>query len=261
MLDGLLRDKVVVISGVGPGLGRALAQRSAMAGADVVLASRTESRLKASADEVTELGRRALVVPTDITDEDAAAQLVRRSVEEFGRVDALINNAFAIPPLSDLADTDLDAIRQGFETTVLAALRLTRLFTPALAETRGAVLMVNSAVLRHSRRNYGAYKMAKSSLLSLAQSLATELGPKGVRVNSIAPGYIWADSLKWYLGHLAEQRGVTRQEVYDETAAKTDLRRLAEPDEIADAVVFLTSGLARAITGQCLDVNGGEYHH
>lgn len=136
MLDGLLRDKVVVISGVGPGLGRALAQRAAMAGADVVLASRTESRLKASADEVTELGRRALVVPTDITDEDAAPLLVRRSVEEFGRVDALINNAFAIPPLSDLADTDLDAIRQGFETTVLAALRLTRLFTPALAEAR-----------------------------------------------------------------------------------------------------------------------------
>ncbi|GAB3696702.1 SDR family oxidoreductase [Saccharopolyspora tripterygii] len=261
MLDGMLRDKVVVVSGVGPGLGRALAQRCAMAGADVVLASRTESRLEQAAEEVTDLGRRALVVPTDITDEDAAGELVTRSVETFGRVDALINNAFAIPPLSDLADTDLDAIRQGFETNVLAALRLTRLFTPALADARGAVLMVNSAVLRHSRRNYGAYKMAKSSLLSLAQSLATELGPKGVRVNSIAPGYIWADSLKWYLGYLAEQRGITRDEVYEETAATTDLRKLPEPEEIADAALFLISDLSRIITGQCLDVNAGEFHH
>ncbi|WP_407691216.1 SDR family oxidoreductase [Saccharopolyspora mangrovi] len=261
MLDGLLQDKVVVVSGIGPGLGRSLALRSAQAGADVVLASRTEKRLEAVAEEVTELGRRALVVPTDITDADDCAALANRSVEHFGRVDALINNAFAIPPLADLADTDLDAIRQGFETTSIAALRLTRLFTPALAETRGAVLMVNSAVLRHSRRNYGAYKMAKSSLLSLAQSLASELGPQGVRVNSIAPGYIWADSLKWYLGHLAEQRGVTRDQVYQETAATTDLRKLPEPDEIADAGLFLISDLSRIVTGQCLDVNAGEYHH
>jgi enoyl-[acyl-carrier-protein] reductase (NADH) len=89
----------------------------------------------------------------------------------------------------------------------------------------------------------------------------TELGPKGVRVNSIAPGYIWADSLKWYLGHLAEQRGVTRDEVYEETAATTDLRALPEPDEIADAALFLISDLARIVTGQCLDANAGEFHH
>ncbi|RRO18398.1 SDR family oxidoreductase [Saccharopolyspora rhizosphaerae] len=260
-MDGLLRDKVVVISGIGPGLGRSLAVRSAQAGADVVLASRTRKRLDQVAEEVTALGRRALVVPTDITDADDAAALANRSVEHFGRVDVLINNAFAIPPLADLADTELDAIRAGFETTSIAALRLTTLFAPALAESRGSVLMVNSAVLRHSRRNYGAYKMAKSSLLSLAQSLASELGPQGVRVNSIAPGYIWADSLKWYLGHLAEQRGVSRDVVYEETAASTDLRKLPEPDEIADAALFLISDLARIVTGQCLDVNAGEFHH
>jgi NAD(P)-dependent dehydrogenase (short-subunit alcohol dehydrogenase family) len=77
----------------------------------------------------------------------------------------------------------------------------------------------------------------------------------------VAPGYVWAGSLKWYFGHLAEQRGVDRQQVYDEAAATTDLRRLPEPDEVADAVVFLASSMARAITGQCLDVNSGEYHH
>ncbi|MET7771836.1 SDR family oxidoreductase [Nocardia sp. NPDC005366] len=257
----LLRDKVVVVSGIGPGLGRAIAVQSAKAGADLVLAARTESRLTEVAEEITELGRRAVVVPTDINDEAAVTNLVETAHSAFGRVDTVVNNAFAIPPIADLADVDLDQVRAGFETNVLAALRLTRLFIPALAETKGSVVMINSAVLRHSRRTFGPYKMAKSSLLALAQSLATELGPKGIRVNTVAPGYIWADNLKWYFNYLAEQRGITCEEVYAETASTIDLRRLPEPDEIAEAVVFFASSMARAITGACLDVNCGEYHH
>ncbi|MBA9005041.1 SDR family oxidoreductase [Thermomonospora cellulosilytica] len=257
----LLRDRVIVISGVGPGLGRGLALQCARAGADVVLAARTRERLDAVAEEVAGLGRRAVTVPADITDDDACRELARIAVETCGRVDGLVNNAFAVPPLTDLGTVDLDAVRAGFETNVLGALRLTRLLTPALVEHGGSVVMINSAVLRHSRRTFGAYKMAKSALLAMAQSLATELGPRGVRVNTVAPGYIWADNLKWYFGHLARERGVPARQIYDETAAALDLRRLPEPDEIADAVVFLLSPMARAITGQCLDVNGGEYHH
>jgi NAD(P)-dependent dehydrogenase (short-subunit alcohol dehydrogenase family) len=257
----LLRDRVVVVCGVGPGLGRSIAVQSARAGADVVLAARTASRLDEVAQEITALGRRSLAVPADITDADSAARLAEAAAGAFGRVDTLVHNAFAIPPMTSLAEADLDTLRAAFETNVVAALRMTRLLTPALAAHRGSVVMINSAVLRHSRLTFGGYKMTKSALLALARSLATELGPQGIRVNSVAPGYIWADVLKWYFGFLAEQRGVTAQQVYDETAATTDLRRLPEPDEIADAVVFLASGMARAITGQCLDVNSGEFHH
>jgi NAD(P)-dependent dehydrogenase (short-subunit alcohol dehydrogenase family) len=257
----LLAGTVVVVSGVGPGLGRSIALQSARAGADVVLAARTASRLDEVAKEVTALGRRAVAIPADITDEQSAAHLAQEALDAFGRVDTLVNNAFAIPPLTSLADADLTALRAAFDTNVVGTLRLTRLFTPALAARRGSVVMINSAVLRHSRLPFGGYKMAKSALLAVARSLATELGPQGIRVNSVAPGYIWADSLKWYFGYLAEQRGVDRQQVYDETAATTDLRALPEPDEVADAVVFLASPMARAITGQCLDVNCGEYHH
>jgi NAD(P)-dependent dehydrogenase (short-subunit alcohol dehydrogenase family) len=257
----LLRDKVVVVSGIGPGLGRAIAVRCASAGASVVLAARTPTRLAEVAEEITTRGGTSLTVATDVTDDNSAARLVDAAMETFGRVDALVNNAFTMPPMADLLDTDFDAIRASYETNVLAALRLTTLFTPALTESRGSVVMINSAVLRHSRRLFGAYKMGKASLLALAQSLASELGPQGIRVNSVAPGYIWADSLKWYFDYLAQQRGVPAQQVYDDTAATTDLRKLPEPDEIADAVVFLVSDLARAITGQCLDVNSGEFHH
>lgn len=258
----LLKEKVIVISGVGPGLGRGLALQCAKAGADVVLAARKEKRLVEVAKEVEEIGRRAVTVPTDIRDAAACERLAETAQDAFGRVDGLVNNAFATPPLTDLTTVDIDAVRAGFETNVLAALHLTRLFVPSLeASGGGSVVMVNSAVLRHSRRTFGAYKMAKAALLAMAQNLSTELGPRGIRVNTVAPGYIWAPNLKWYFKQLAEERGVSAQQVYDENAATTDLRKLPEPDEVADAVVFMLSPLARAVTGQCLDVNSGEWHH
>jgi NAD(P)-dependent dehydrogenase (short-subunit alcohol dehydrogenase family) len=256
-----LQDKVLVVSGVGPDLGRQIAVRGAAAGADLVLAARTASRLDEVASEIKELGRRALVVPTDMTSGADAQRLADTAVEEFGRVDALVHNALVMPPIADLGKVDLDAVQAGFNNNVISALRMTRLFIPALAASQGSVVMVNSMVVRFSQRTMGPYKMAKSALLAMAQSLATELGPQGIRVNSVAPGHIWGESLKWYFNYLARKRGVDADQIYQETAANIDLGRLPEPDEIADAVLFLASPLARAITGQCLDVNCGEYHH
>jgi NAD(P)-dependent dehydrogenase (short-subunit alcohol dehydrogenase family) len=257
----LLEDKVVIVSGIGPGLGRSIAVRSAEQGAHIVLAARTQSRLDEVAKEVTALGRRALPVQTDISDPAAAQRLRDITLAEFGRADALVHNALAMPPIKDLSEVDLEAVRTAFDVNVLGALRLTRLFTPALAASGGSVTMINSMVVRFSQRTMGPYKATKAALLAVAQSLATELGPQGIRVNTVAPGHIWGDSLKWYFSYQAKKRGVDPQQVYDETAAGIDLQRLPEPDEIADAVVFLSSSLARAITGQCLDVNCGEYHH
>jgi NAD(P)-dependent dehydrogenase (short-subunit alcohol dehydrogenase family) len=257
----LLRDKVVVVAGVGSGLGRSVALASAREGADVVLAARTAPRLDDVAKEVTALGRRGLAVPTDLADADAAAHLADAALEAFGRIDALVYNALAMPPIKDLGEVSLDAVQASFDGNVVAALRLTRLVTGALAASQGSVVMISSMVVRYSQRRMGPYKLAKAAQLAMAQSLATELGPRGIRVNSVAPGHIWGDSLKWYFGYLAHKRGADIEQVYDETAAGTDLGRLPEPDEVADAVVFLASPLARAITGQCLDVNCGEYHH
>jgi NAD(P)-dependent dehydrogenase (short-subunit alcohol dehydrogenase family) len=257
----LLPDKVVVVAGVGAGLGRSIALASAREGADVVLAARTEARLDDVAKEVAAFGRRGLAVPTDLGDAEAVERLAATAKDAFGRVDALVYNALAMPPIKELSEVGLDAIQTSFDANVVAALRLTRLLTPALADSKGSVVMINSMVVRFSQRTMGPYKLTKAALLAMAQSLATELGPRGIRVNSVAPGHIWGDSLKWYFGYLAKKRGITAEEVYAETAAPIDLGRLPEPDEIADAVVFLASDLARAITGQCLDVNCGEYHH
>jgi NAD(P)-dependent dehydrogenase (short-subunit alcohol dehydrogenase family) len=257
----MLQDKVVVVAGVGAGLGRSIALAAAREGADVVLAARTAARLDEVAKEVDGLGRRALSVPTDLSDPVAQEHLAMAARDGFGRVDALVYNALAMPPIKGLEKVPLEALSASFDGNVVAALRLTRLFTPLLEESKGSVTMVNSMVVRFSQLGMGPYKLTKAALLAAAQSLATEFGPRGIRVNSVAPGHIWGDSLKWYFGYLAHKRRVEADDIYAETAANIDLRRLPEPDEIADAVVFLASPLARAITGQCLDVNCGEYHH
>ena len=257
----MLENKVVVISGVGPALGTTLARRCAEAGADLVLAARTAERLTEVADQVSALGRRALAVSTDITDDEQVANLVTRSLEEYGKVDVLINNAFRVPSMKPLADTTFQHIRDAIELTVLGALRISQGFTPALAESKGAVVNVNSMVIRHSQPKYGAYKMAKAALLAMSHSLSTELGAQGIRVNTVAPGYIWGGTLQSYFTHQAGKFGTTVEEIYNAAAAGSDLKRLPTEDEVASAILFLASDLASGITGATLDVNCGEYKH
>ncbi|WP_370240574.1 SDR family oxidoreductase [Aeromicrobium sp.] len=263
MVD-LLTDKVVVLSGVGPGLGRALGEEAARMGADLVLASRTPKRLEAMAEVVRSHGRRALVVPTDITDEDARARLVEAAVAEFGHVDCLINNAFGIPPMDPISTLGLEGLRAANETNVFAPLRLSSLFADALAATDdrpgGSIIMINSCVVYSSQPEFAGYKLSKGTLKHLASSLATELGPRGIRVNSVAPSYIYEDVNKAYFDWIASETGRTHDEVYAEKAAPTDLKRLATPEEVARATLFLASDLASAVTGVMLNVDCGEFH-
>ncbi|WP_330180359.1 SDR family oxidoreductase [Nocardia sp. NBC_01503] len=256
----LLQDKVIVVSGIGPGLGHSLTIEAARMGADLVLVSRTESRLEKLAAEVRALGRNALVAPTDITDEEQRQALVERAVGEFGRVDCLINNAFAIPPMNPITEIELEALRVANETNVFAPLRLSTLFADALERTRGSIIMLNSCVSYSSQPEFSGYKLSKGALAHLASSLATELGPRGIRVNSVAPSYVYEDINKAYFDWLASQAGTTHEEIYRQKAEPTDLRRLAGPEEVARATLFLASDLASAVTGQMLTVDCGEFH-
>ncbi|GFG74265.1 SDR family oxidoreductase [Mycobacterium botniense] len=258
-MTGMLDGKVVVISGVGPALGTTLARRCARDGADLVLAARTADRLDDVAKQIAETGRRAVPVATDITDDDQVKNLVDSALAAYGKVDVLINNAFRVPSMKPLAGTTFQHIRDAIELTVLGALRVIQGFTPALAQAKGAIVNVNSMVIRHSQPKYGAYKMAKSALLAMSQSLASELGEQGIRVNSVAPGYIWGETLKRYFEHQAGKYGTTVEQIYTATAANSDLKRLPTEDEVSAAIVFLASDLASGITGQTLDVNCGEY--
>jgi NAD(P)-dependent dehydrogenase (short-subunit alcohol dehydrogenase family) len=256
----LLQDKVVVLSGVGPGLGRALGAEAARMGADLVLVSRTERRLQKMAEVVEGHGRKALIVPTDITDEDQRQALVDQALAHFGRVDCLINNAFGIPPMDPISTIPVEALRAANETNVFAPLRLSALFADALSASKGSIIMLNSCVVFSSQPEYAGYKLSKGALEHLASSLATELGPRGIRVNSVAPSYIYEDVNKGYFDWLASEAGVTHDDIYAQKAAPTDLKRLASAEEVARAALFLASDLASAVTGQMLTVDCGEFH-
>lgn len=256
----LLAGKVVVVSGIGPGLGRSLAVEAAKMGADLVLASRTETRLLELKDVVEGYGVKALSVVTDVTDEESRVNLRDQTLEAFGRVDCIINNAFSIPPMEPITQIKPSALARVNETNVFAPLRLSALFADALAATNGSIIMLNSCVSFSSQPEYAGYKLSKGTLAHLASSLATELGPRGIRVNSVAPSYIYEDVNRGYFDYLGAVEGKTHEEVYADKAAPTDLKRLASSEEVARAALFLASDLASAVTGQMLTVDCGEFH-
>ncbi|MEH6621953.1 MAG: SDR family oxidoreductase [Dietzia maris] len=281
----ILSNKTVVIVGAGPGFGRTLALQAAAQGATVVVAARTESRVVEIAEEVRAAGGSAIAAAVDATDPESVRAL-RETVE--GHTDAvhgLVYSAFAVPSMKPLAQTDHDQISRGIDLSVLGALRTTQEFTPLLeagaapatgtaagsaaaadsatgaAPASASVVMMASAVIHHSRERYAGYKIAKTALVALGHSLATELGPRGIRVNTVAPGYIYGETLKAYFEHLATKYGGTVDDVYAHTAEKMDLRRLPSEREIVDPVLFLLSDAASAVTGQTLTVDCGEFHN
>ena len=256
----LLKGKVIVISGIGPGLGRSLADEAAKMGADLVIASRTESRLLELQADLEGYGVKVVSVVTDVTDEDSRVNLRDKTLEAFGRVDCVINNAFTIPPMDPITQIDPRKLAKVNETNVFAPLRLSALFADALAESTGSIIMLNSCVSFSSQPEYAGYKLSKGALEHLASSLATELGPRGIRVNSVAPSYIYEDVNRGYFDFLAAVESKTHEEVYAEKAAPTDLKRLASSEEVARATLFLASDLASAVTGQMLTVDCGEFH-
>jgi NAD(P)-dependent dehydrogenase (short-subunit alcohol dehydrogenase family) len=259
-MSPLLEDRVAIVSGVGPGIGRDTALAFAREGADVVLGARTEDRLREVAAEVEALGRRAVSQPTDITNEEQCGALSQVALDTFGRIDVLVNNAFVQPPMETIEENTLEVWRQSFEVNLFGAVAVTKAVVPAMKQqNRGSIIFISSMSMRRIAQGFGAYAAAKAGLLSTAKTLARELGGHGIRVNSVVPGYVWGPSLRWWFKQLAKEQGRTREEVYEEVAAETSLKHLPEPAEIADAVVFFASDMSRGITGQALDVNAGHW--
>jgi NAD(P)-dependent dehydrogenase (short-subunit alcohol dehydrogenase family) len=257
-----LTGRVAIVSGAGPGLGRSVALLLAEAGADVVVAARDAERIDAVAAEVEGAGRKALAVRTDITVAADCQALVDAAVDRFGRLDVLVNNAFAMGPMAAMLDVGLDGWREAMDVNLFGTMELSLAATRVMAEAGGgSIVMVSSQAMRRSAPRRGAYAASKAALLAATRVLANEVGRVGVRVNSVVPGQIWGPALEQFYDDVAKRRGVTPEEVYDDIAKDTALRRIPTADEVAEAVVFLASDRARGITGQALDVNAGNWWH
>ncbi|HRW36672.1 MAG: SDR family oxidoreductase [Acidimicrobiales bacterium] len=256
----LLEGKVGIVSGIGPGMGRDISLAFAREGADVVLVGRTASKLEGVAAEVEALGRRALPVVCDIADEAACRAAVEQAATALGRIDIVVNNAYDGGDAKEFMEADLDRWRQTMEVNLFGSLHMTRAAVPHLEATGdGRVIMINTMSTQRIQHRWGAYAASKGALATVTKTLALELGPRGIRVNGVHPGYIYGDSVEWFFNHQAEKRGVTFQEVYDEVASETCLGYLPHSEEIAGTVVFFASPLAKPVTGQMIGVNGGHW--
>lgn len=247
-LDALfsLQGQVAIVTGAGRGIGRACALMLARAGADVALAARTAADLDAVAAEIQALGRKAIVVPTDVNDDAALDQLVARTVAELGQINILVNNAGGAGPNNPrkMSGAELGAV---LAWNVVPAYALTQKCVPAMsAAGGGAVVNVSSVAARYAQKSFSAYGAAKAALNQLTRNLAQDFGPS-LRVNAIEPGTIMTDALAPFLTADRLER-MTRS---------TPMARLGQPEDIAAAVLFLVSPAAAWITGKVLGVDGG----
>lgn len=256
----MLRDEVVVITGVGPGLGAKLAVRAAAEGAKVVMAARSADVMKQVEKDVAAAGGEAVGVQCDVRRPDEVAALVATAVDRFGTITGLVNSAFGHPGFFDLLETPEKAIRRSMDIILYGALNVTREVVPHMkAAGRGSIVNIGTMATRKPLRGEAGYAVAKSAMTTATRFLALELGEHGIRVNQAIMGWLDGPGVRFYLKLTADARGVSEQDVYDEIAARNPLGRIPTDEACAGAVLFLLSRLASEVTGAVLDVNGGEY--
>jgi NAD(P)-dependent dehydrogenase (short-subunit alcohol dehydrogenase family) len=253
---GLLDGRTCVVTGVGPGMGQATAKALAREGGRVFLAARSKDFLDQVAAEIGD-PERAVVFPTDITDRAQCEALV----EAAGTIDVLVNSAFKPDVFQPFVRVDLQEYRSIFEVNVFGTLQMTQAAIPAMKERGGSIVFVNSMVVRKGGNLQTGYSASKGALLGAAKSLALELGRYKIRVNSVVPGWMLGPSVEMYLEFQSQKRGVSREDILGELGALNPLGAIPTQEACAEAVVFLASDLSAAMTGQSVDVNGGEHFH
>lgn len=246
----LVTDRAAIVTGAGRGIGAATAVALAEAGADVLIAARTEADLQQVATRIEQAGRKAVTVPADLSDTEAVADLARTAYETFGRLDIVINNVGGAYPRPFL-ETDATTLEKAFRFNVSNTHALTRAAVPLMLESAhdaaGAIVNVSSIMGRVSGRGYLAYGTAKAALTHLTELTAYDLAPR-IRVNGIAVGSVATSALDLV---------VNDENLKDQLERNTPLERIGEPEEAAAAAVFLASDAASYMTGKVMEVDGG----
>jgi len=244
-----LSGKTALVTGGSRGIGRAAAEILAAAGARVAVNYRSDD---AAAEEfvrkIRSAGGEALALAGDVGNPEEARQLVRDVVAAWGRLDILVNNA-GIWEENEAGSRDLDVWDRTFAINIRGAHVVTDAAIPHLERERGAIVFVSSTAGQRGEARHSAYSATKGALISYTKSLATELGPRGVRVNCIAPGWVETDLTAGVLSDPQKRAEIERS---------IPLGRVAQPDDIAGAILFLVSDLARHVQGEVLNVNGGS---
>lgn len=259
----LLRDKVVIVSGIGPGLGQELSTLAAKEGAAaVVLAARTPQKLDAAEQEITALGMgtRVLKVATDIADPAQCQALAERTAETFGRIDVLFNSAYDPGSFEPIEQADMAGWHRAMEVNFFGTMYLTQACVPIMKEGGGgAIVMIATMVEHKPLATQGGYGSSKAALRNATKHLALELGKYNIRVNSAHMGWMWGPSVEGYFAWQSQATGKSQEELIAQVTGNIPLGVIPDDGECAKAALFLASDYASVVTGAALDINGGEY--
>jgi len=245
-MPGILQDQVALVTGASRGIGRAIAEVFAREGASVVICGRKQEALDQAASEI---GPSVRAVAAHVGRLEQLEMLVQTATRDFGRIDILVNNAATNVAFGPCLEMDEAQFDKTIEINLKSVFRLTKLVAPAMCE-RGSGSIINIASVSGLRPQLHSmlYSMTKAALIMMTQSYALELGPRGVRVNAIAPGLIETVLSEHYWKD--QQR---RKEII----AKQPIQRLGQPSDIAELALLLASGRASYLTGQTVIVDGG----
>ncbi|MFZ7311881.1 7-alpha-hydroxysteroid dehydrogenase [Comamonas jiangduensis] len=244
--DFTLEGQVAVVTGAGAGIGRAIAETFAAAGAAVVVSDLQQSTAEAVVQAIARKGGRAVNIPCDVTQEHNLETLVQETVEHLGKLTILVSNAGGGGPKP--FDMPMADFRRAFDLNVFSLFRLAQLAAPEMEKAGGgAILAITSMSAENKNKRMAAYASSKAATSHLVRNIAFDLGDKGIRVNGIAPGATRTAALESVLSPEIEARMLSH----------TPIHRLGEPQDMANAALFLCSPAAAWISGQILTVSGG----
>jgi len=256
-MDLELADSAVAVTGGSRGIGRAVAEQFAAAGADVAICARDEETLEATADDVRAWHDvRCVPVPADLTDPAEATAFIETAVDRLGGLDVLVNNAGSAPH-GTIHELDEAAWRNALELKFLGTVRCTRAALPHLRETAGTVVNVVGRAGEEPSPATLTSGTANAAVLNLTEALAEQYGSDGVRVNAVNPGPVDTDRLDEIVADVAESVEISEAEARDLVAETTAMDRVATPVEVADVVAFLSSTRASFVNGASVAVDGG----
>ena len=259
----LLDGKIIMVTGIGPGMGSQTARMAALEGAaGVVLASRNPDNMDRSEAEIREANSatKVLKLALDIQDRDGCNAAIAAVEQQFNRLDALINNAFAHHGFSPIDQSNFTEWQSDINVNLFGSMHISMAAVELMKkQSAGAIVMVNTMAARRPHSGESSYAVSKGALKTAAGYMALELGQYGIRVNTIAPGWMWGPSVQGYLQMAADQGMGTVEELKKNVETEMALGKMPTDEECARVVLFLASDYSCAMTGACLDVNGGHF--
>ena len=255
----LLDDKVAIITGASKGIGRALALCFGRAGASVVCTARSTDLVAETAGLVEQAGGRAIAVTCDASNEDDVQRMIAEGVQAFGKITTLVNNAGDGGPTKPVEDYTMDDWLYTIHSCLTSSYVCTRFAAPEMVKAGGgSIVNISSGAGRRGLPYRIGYCSAKAGQVGMTYGMALELGPRGIRVNCVAPGAVEGPRIDRVITGQAEVRGIGFDEMRQSMIERSPLRRMTTADDIAEATLFLASDLAGNISGQVLAVNAGE---